>query len=77
MLLALADDVPEVIARAIAESWRLAEGIDKHKLAGVLTATWYVTATAILDYLRDQCPAVPELDKLPEEVERLQKIARE
>lgn len=77
VVLELAGHLPEMLAVATAESWRLATGIDKRRLAGVLCALWYLCSTAILDRLREQCPSVPDLTRLPERIEALQKIARE
>src|SRR5690606_31797540 len=77
LLQELAAALPDVLAAASVESWRLAEGIDKRKLAGITAATWYVCTSAVLDHLREQCPAVPELARLPDEIERLRKIAHQ
>lgn len=74
--LELAGIVPEVLAGAVHEAWRMSEGIDKRRLAGVLSAAWYVAATSLLDHLRDGCTSVPEIVSLPEPVERLKQIAR-
>lgn len=74
--LELASAVPTVIAHAACDSMRLANGIDKKRLAGVQAATWYVATNAVLDHLRERCPAVPELAVVPDEIEQLRKIAR-
>jgi len=76
--LALAGAVPLVLAGATVEAWRCANGLDKRRLAGVLAATWYMQTTGLLDYLREQCPSVPDVgaDSVPHEIETLQKIAR-
>ena len=76
IFLELAAAVPHVLAHAAAKSFRLAEGLDKRRLAGALAATWYVSASAVLDHLRQQCPAVPEVADVPEEIASLRKIAR-
>jgi len=73
----IADTLPEVLACAITESHRLAAGVDKRQLAGVLAATWAMVTTAALDHLRELNPHVPEVETLPDEIERLRKIARE
>ncbi|CAD0328112.1 hypothetical protein CFBP7900_17650 [Xanthomonas hortorum pv. carotae] len=74
--LELASAVPAVIAHAACDSLRQANGIDKKRLAGVQAATWYVATNAVLDHLRERCPAVPELAIVPDEIEQLRKIAR-
>lgn len=76
ILLALASSVPTVLAVATVESWRMAAGLDKRRLAGVLAGTWYTQTTSILDHFRTQCPSVPDVDVLPAEIEQLRKIAR-
>ncbi|RZL68767.1 MAG: hypothetical protein EOP77_00135 [Variovorax sp.] len=76
MTLELAGIVPEVLAASIHDAWRMAEGLDKRRLAGVLSAAWYMAATGLLDSLRDGCKGVPEIVSLPHPVERLKKIAR-
>ena len=76
ILLALASSVPTVLAVATVESWRMAAGLDKRRLAGVLAGTWYTQTTSVLDHLRTQCPSVPDVDVLPAEIEQLRKIAR-
>lgn len=76
-ILEIADALPETLAGAIAQSHRLAQGIDKRQLAGILAATWVMVTTAALDHLRDLNPYVPEIETLPDEIERLRKINRE
>ena len=76
VFLQLASAVPHVLAAATVESWRTADGLDKRRLAGVLAGTWYTQTTAVLDHLRDQCPAVPDVESLPDGIEALRKIAR-
>ena len=73
--LEVAAAIPGLLADAAVEAWRLADGIDKRRLAGVIAGGWYLSANILLDYLRDQCSDVPELAALPEQVERLRKIA--
>lgn len=76
LVLGLAAEIPILLATAAAESLRRASGVGKPALAGILAANWYIGATAIIDRLRELNPAIPELDTLPEEIERLRKIAR-
>lgn len=75
-LLELAGQVPELLAEAATESLQLATGIDKRKLARILVAAWYLSATRVLDYMRAQCPAVPGVVPIPERIEALRKIER-
>ncbi|KXA71813.1 hypothetical protein AXA74_16870 [Bordetella hinzii LMG 13501] len=77
-LLEIASALPDVLARASEEAWRQTEGTDKRRLAGVMAASWYVFTTNVLDYLRAKHPAIPDVGPaLPEQIERLRKIARE
>lgn len=76
VLLGLAGAIPELLATATLEALQRAEGLDKRRLAGVMAATWYVGANAVLDHMREQCSTIPELAEVPEEIERLRKIAR-
>lgn len=78
LLLEIASALPEVLARAMEKAWKLSEGADKRRLAGVLAGSWYVAASEVLDYLRDKHPAIPDVGPaLPDQIERLRKIARE
>lgn len=74
--LQLAGAVPVVLAEAAAESLRQSQGLDKKRLAGTLAASWYLGTTAVLDHMREQCPAVPDVTDVPEQIEQLRKIAR-
>jgi len=77
VLLELAGDVPRLLAAAIDDAYRQAQGIDKRKLGEILAATWFVGANALLDHLRARCAAVPQLPpELPAQIDRLRKIAR-
>jgi len=75
-IVGLADELPRILARAAHEAWQLAEGIDKRRMAGVLAAAWYLSATQVLDYLRTLEPGIKDIDRLPEEIERMREIAR-
>lgn len=78
LLLEIASALPEVLARAMEEAWKLTDGADKRRLAGVLAGSWYVAASEVLDYLRAKHPGISEIGPtLPEQIERLRKIARE
>ncbi|MGY0611711.1 hypothetical protein [Luteimonas sp. A501] len=74
-VLEVAAALPDVLANAAVEAWQQAQGIDKRQLAGVMAAGWYLSATAALDHLRAKHPAVPEIVAIPEQIERLRKIA--
>ncbi len=76
-ILAVAAAFPEIFADALVAAWQRSEGIDKRRLAGLMAATWYSTSTTLLDYMRKECPAVPDVSALPEPIERLRNIARE
>ena len=76
LVLELATALPEVLAGAAAEAHRLTDGPCKTAAAGVLAGCWYLSATAVLDLLRQRCPSVGEVRSLPEEIERLQKIGK-
>lgn len=75
VLMELASALPGVLADAVCESWQRAEGIDKRRLANVMTATWYIAATAVNDHMREHCLGVPEVSSLPDPIQRLRKIA--
>jgi hypothetical protein len=75
-LLALANDMPIVLARAAYNCWIEVEGVDRRRLAGIASALWYSAATSVLDRMREDCPAVPDVQSLPPEIDRLTKIAR-
>lgn len=57
--LALAGQLPELVADAVYQSFIEAEGVPKTALAGILAATWYRVAAALLDHLRESCPEIP------------------
>lgn len=76
LALALAAELPQVLAEAMAEAHALATGVAKAPLAGVLAGTWYLAASRALDALRVHAPATPELTTIPAAIERLREIAR-
>lgn len=77
VLLVLAGEIPELAAAAVAESFRLVEGPHKTACAGPMAGSWYLVCTAILDRLRADAPAVPELRATPEKILRLRQIFRD
>lgn len=76
-LTSFAGRVPQMLADAVAETFRLATGPYKRQAAGVLAGGWYLSATRLLDALREAGAEVPELSELPEQVAYLRKIARD
>ena len=75
-LLALASELPQLLAASMFEHWRQSDGPHKRALAGVLPAIWYSTCTQLLDKLREQNADVPDVQNpLPPEIEHLRKIA--
>lgn len=76
MLLELAAAIPEILATVAEESHRLTQGVDKRALAGVLSGSWFLASSAVLDLLRERCTTVPYLQQKPEAIKRLEKIAR-
>lgn len=73
-LLALAAEVPELVAEAVADAFKRIQGAHKRPMAGVLAATGFAVTVAILDRLRREAPAVPELETLPEKLVTLRAI---
>ncbi len=76
-LTSFAGRVPELLADAVAETFRLATGPYKRQAAGVLAGGWYLSAVRLLDALREAGADVSELSELPEQVAYLRKIARD
>lgn len=76
VLIEISNAMPELIAEAVAKSWQEARGIDKRRLAGILSATWFVAASAVLEQLHRLHPATaPDPRSVPEPIQRLRKIA--
>ncbi|MFT3793025.1 MAG: hypothetical protein QM741_18595 [Rudaea sp.] len=74
----LAAALPRVLAATIAESHTRAAGVDKRALAGILVGTWYLSATRLIDNLRELCPDIPKLEpeNLPKDIDLLLKIEK-
>lgn len=72
-LVALAGRIPELLAEAALESFRNAP--DKRGCAWALAFNWQLAASKILDALRKDAPAVPDLETVPAQVEALRKLA--
>lgn len=75
-VLRLAGVLPHRIARQIAEQYAELDYPGKGRDARTWAAAWYVATVVVLDALREIDHNVPELEHLPDEIERLQKIAR-
>ncbi|GGX89991.1 hypothetical protein GCM10007160_16780 [Litchfieldella qijiaojingensis] len=67
---AFAGQVPELVAGAIWESFRLAEGPHKRGVAELLVTLWYLASTEIMEAAGADAP-----EAWPEAIERLRKIA--
>ncbi|MDG5973723.1 hypothetical protein H010_00580 [Hydrogenophaga taeniospiralis CCUG 15921] len=75
-LLELAAVLPEILATAVDDAFRLDTGPHKAATAGALGAAWVLASSAVLDLLRERCASVPQANgHLPEPIERLRKIA--
>ncbi len=76
LILELAATFPDVLATAAGDAFHLIEGPHKRATAGALAGAWFLAASAVLDHLRQRCASVGEIQALPDEVQRLQKIAK-
>ncbi|TWT21647.1 hypothetical protein [Luteimonas wenzhouensis] len=72
-LRALAGRIPELLADAAAEAFRLAP--DKRGAAWTACAAWQLSLAAVLDDLRACGAEINDPDTIPEPIERLRKIA--
>lgn len=73
VLRTLAGRVPELLAEAAAEAFRLAP--DKRGAAWTACAAWQLSVAAVLDDLRACGADISDPDAIPESIERLRKIA--
>ena len=72
----LAGRLPELIAGAIAEAFRLCpDKRDAAGLAWVSAAAWGLVVGALLDHLRERLADIGEPGAVPESIEILRKIA--
>lgn len=71
-LRAMAAHMPELLADAVFEAFRLAP--DKRGAAWTAVAAWQLSALAILDHLAERVGELPA-PEIPEKVEYLRKIA--
>jgi|SRR5690606_20728165 len=72
-LRALAGCIPQVLADAVEEAFRLAP--DKRGAAWTACAAWQLSVVAVLDHLRACGADISDPDTIPESIERLRKIA--
>lgn len=73
-IIALASEVPELVADAVADAFRQTEGPHKRACAGTLAATWYVVTVALMDRLRRDVPELRDPDTVPREIDHLRSI---
>jgi hypothetical protein len=69
----LASELPELLGNACADAYRIAP--DKRNGAWIAVAGWQMVIGAITDRLRADDPDLPEINVIPESIERLRKIA--
>ena len=70
--------LPDVLASAALVAWKESEGAtDRRRLAGITAATWFALTNAALEHLRNRGFDIPELQRLPDEIEYLFNIARQ
>lgn len=74
-LLAVAADVPALVAGAMFDVFIQLEGPHKRAAAGALAGAGYLATVAVLDRLRADVHDVPEIYALPEKLDRLRLIS--
>ncbi len=72
----LAAWAPEAFADAAWATLRRIDGPHKRRAAGVLAGVWYAISTALLDELQRADPSIPDLQSVPEAIDRLLEIDR-
>lgn len=70
----IAARVPERLAIAIDEAFRLIEGPHKRAAAGALAATWYASTVELLDLLREHGAEADDPHELPPQIAHLRAI---
>lgn len=70
----LAAEIPSLLAAAMHAAFVQIEGPHKRASAGTLAAAWYLATVALLDRLRTDVPAIPEVSTVPEAIDALRKI---
>jgi len=70
----LAGEMPELLADAMEEAFRLVEGPTKRQSAGVIAGCWYMATSTILDRMREEIPDLPEVNSTPDKITKLRSI---
>ncbi len=70
----IAAHIPERLADATVEAFRLIDGPHKRAAAGALVATWYTATVALLDVLREHGAEADDPAVLPEQIAHLRSI---
>lgn len=74
VLVALAGEIPELVAETCDAVFVNSDGPHKRALAGSLVATWYCVTLSLLDRIRRVCPEVGEIGATPEKIIGLRHI---
>jgi hypothetical protein len=72
---ALAAEVPELVADAVAEAFQQTDGPHKRATAGALAGCWYLVTVALLDRLRRDVPGLTDPATLPRQIGQLRAIS--
>jgi hypothetical protein len=73
-LIVLAAELPELLASVIHDAYCEIDGARKREFAGVLAACWYLATVAVLDRIRVDAPATPDVERVPEKIAHLRAI---
>lgn len=73
-IIEFAGALPELLADAAYHAFLLTDGPSRRDCAGALAAGWYLSATTLLDTLRQIAPTVPDVTEHPEKIVRLRRI---
>lgn len=74
-LVALAGRIPELLAEAAEEAFVACP--DKRGAGWALCFQWQLASAKLLDALREDAPGVPELEVVPESIEKIRKLITE
>jgi len=74
VLLAIAQEIPQLIAGAIDQAFVESDGQHKRHLAAPLAAAWYLATCSVLDRMRRDAPDIAEPAEIPEKINRLRVI---
>src|SRR5262245_10010756 len=61
-----ASEIPDIVARALADTYREAHGPFKVPMGGHFRAAWFAITNALLDRIRADVPDLPELHAVPD-----------